>query len=81
MWFECLSQALISLGFSSSKADISFFIFNNKSILILRLIYVDDVIITGNNEKEIQSTINNLSSKFALKDLGNLHYFLGIEVQ
>ena len=80
-WFECLSQALISLGFSSSKADSSLFIFNNKSILILILIYVDDVIITGNNEKEIQSIINNLSSKFALKDLGNLHYFLGIEVQ
>ncbi|KAH9799298.1 reverse transcriptase Ty1/copia-type domain-containing protein [Citrus sinensis] len=79
-WFECLSQALISLGFSSSKADSSLFIFNNKSILILILIYVDDVIITGNNEKEIQSIINNLSSKFALKDLGNLHYFLGIEV-
>ncbi|KAL9408899.1 hypothetical protein AB3S75_047312 [Citrus x aurantiifolia] len=65
----------------SSKADSSLFIFNNKSILILILIYVDDVIITGNNEKEIQSIINNLSSKFALKDLGNLYYFLGIDVQ
>ncbi|KAH9803317.1 reverse transcriptase Ty1/copia-type domain-containing protein [Citrus sinensis] len=73
-------------GFRNSRhpayvSDSSLFIFNNKSILILILIYVDDVIITGNNEKEIQSIINNLSSKFALKDLGNLHYFLGIEVQ
>ena len=39
------------------------------------------MIITRNNEKEMQLIINNLTSKFALKDLGNLNYFLGIEVQ
>ena len=44
------------------------------------LIYVDDIILTGNDDKVIQNLITQLSSEFALKDLGALHYFLGIEV-
>lgn len=45
------------------------------------LIYVDDIILTGNNESTIQDLILKLGTEFALKDLGWLHYFLGIEVQ
>lgn len=42
--------------------------------------YVDDIFITGNNPALIQRIIASLGSKFAIKDLGSLHYFLGIEV-
>ena len=48
--------------------------------MIMLLIYVDDIIVTGNNNAEIEQLISNLSSTFALKDLGNLNFFLGIEV-
>jgi len=41
---------------------------------------VDDIIITGSSTHAIKSLISHLSSRFALKDLGPLHYFLGIEV-
>ncbi|KAH9751634.1 retrovirus-related pol polyprotein from transposon RE2 [Citrus sinensis] len=78
-WFECLSLALLELGFTSCKADPSLFIFHANDILILLLVYVDDVIITGNNPDIIQSIISHLSTRFALKDLGLLSYFLGIE--
>ncbi|XP_060972548.1 uncharacterized mitochondrial protein AtMg00810-like [Cannabis sativa] len=44
------------------------------------LIYVDDIIITGNDSKELMLFITKLNTAFALKDLGELHYFLGIEV-
>lgn len=44
------------------------------------LIYVDDIIVTGNNTVFVFSLLTQLRGKFALKDLGDLHYFLGIEV-
>ena len=44
------------------------------------LIYVDDFIVTGNNEHEINSLVKQLNHEFSIKDLGNLSYFLGIEV-
>ncbi|KAH9801961.1 retrovirus-related pol polyprotein from transposon RE2 [Citrus sinensis] len=80
-WFECLSLALLELGFTSYKADHSLFIFHANDILILLLVYVDDVIITENNPDRIQSIISHLSTWFALKDLGLLSYFLGIEIR
>ncbi|BBH02799.1 transposable element gene, partial [Prunus dulcis] len=50
------------------------------SIIIYVLTYVDDIIITGNNGAAIDNVISTLSLQLALKDLGKLHYFLGIEV-
>ena len=44
------------------------------------LIYVDDIIITGSNSKDVEEVIVKLSKTFALKDLGNLNFFLGIQV-
>jgi len=50
------------------------------SYTIFVLIYVDDIIITGSSEHEVNTLISKLSTCFALKDLGSIHYFLGIEV-
>jgi Reverse transcriptase (RNA-dependent DNA polymerase) len=44
------------------------------------LVYVDDLIIIGNNEIEIELIKRNLKQKFEIKDLGKLKYFLGIEI-
>jgi hypothetical protein len=48
---------------------------------IFLLIYVDDLIVTGNCLTAITHLIECLKQSFALKDLGSLHYFLGIHVQ
>ena len=45
------------------------------------LIYIDDIILTGNNNQVIQQLIDALGCEFAIKDLGQLKYFLGFEVQ
>lgn len=44
------------------------------------MVYVDDIFITGNNSKFIDSFIQALSTKFSLQDLGMIHQFLGVEV-
>lgn len=44
------------------------------------LVYVDDILITGSDSKEIAALVSSLHNTFALKDLGELNYFLGIQV-
>lgn len=43
------------------------------------LVYVDDILVTGNNEGFISDLIKLLSSRFVMKNLGSLSYFLGID--
>lgn len=45
------------------------------------LVYVDDIILIGNNTDFITNLVASLGTEFALKDPGALHYFLGIKVQ
>ena len=45
------------------------------------LIYVDDIIVTASSEEAVAALLHDLKREFALKDLGDLHYFLGIEVK
>ena len=76
-----LTIELLQLGFINSRLDSSLFIFHNTSSIILFMVYVDDVIISGNNFTMIDTLIKSLDTKFALKYLGQLHYFLKNQVQ
>lgn len=78
-WFAKLSTKLQALGFKESKADTSLFVLQEVNYVLYILIYVDDILITGSNTAAIQSIISALQASFAVKDLGSLHYFLGIE--
>ena len=69
------------LGFVASKADTSLFIYNKATIVIFVLIYVDDIIVASSSKNATNALLHDLSSEFALKDLGDLHFFLGIEVK
>ena len=52
-----------------------------KSQVVFLIIYVDDILVIGNNNKLIKQLVQRLNGTFGLKDLGSLHYFLGIEVK
>jgi hypothetical protein len=79
-WYSRLSSKLISLGFSPSKADSSLFFYNKGNTIIFVLVYVDDIIVASSTEAATATLLKDLEEEFALKDLGDLHYFLGIEV-
>ncbi|KAH9769131.1 retrovirus-related pol polyprotein from transposon RE1 [Citrus sinensis] len=80
-WFDKLKGCLVAnWGFQNSRADTSLFFKGKQDSMILVLIYVDDILITGPNSDELEKFISNFSKVFALKDLGRLSYFLGIEV-
>ncbi|KAJ9558897.1 hypothetical protein OSB04_013511 [Centaurea solstitialis] len=79
-WFQRLSTFLCKIGFTCSRADTSLFIFTRGSAVLYLLVYVDDIILTGNQPSLIQQFISRLHQEFAIKDLGKLGYFLGLEV-
>lgn len=64
----------------TSKTDTSLFIYRANGIVLYFSVYVDDLLVTGNNTIAIKSLVKALSTEFDLKDLGDLQFFLGIEV-
>ena len=54
--------------------------FYNGSNIAYCLVYVDDLILTGNNSVFVANIIDQLGQTFSIKDLGPLHFFLGVEV-
>ncbi|KAM0019556.1 putative RNA-directed DNA polymerase [Helianthus debilis subsp. tardiflorus] len=79
-WNEKLTQVLVTMGFVRSVCDHSMFTLSKGSVFVVLLVYVDDIIVTGNSESEVLNVKQVLSVNFQIKDLGILKYFLGIEV-
>ena len=79
-WYTALKNVILQLGFYSSKADSSLFIYSQGSNLCYFLVYVNDLVITGNNSILMANIIKQLGDMFSLKDMGSLHFFFGIEV-
>jgi histone deacetylase 1/2 len=79
-WYSRLSSKLHDLGFIPSKADTSLFLYQKSGITMFVLIYVDDIIVTSSSPRAIPALLQDLNKDFAIKDLGDLHFFLGMEV-
>jgi hypothetical protein len=79
-WYSTLRGAILEFGFMNSRADSSLFIYKTTSVTCYFLVYVDDLVITGNDPIFVSSIIDQLSNQFSVKDMGQLHFFLGMEV-
>ncbi|PRQ44810.1 putative RNA-directed DNA polymerase [Rosa chinensis] len=79
-WFGRFSQAMRRFGYKQSNSDHTLFLKRCEGKLTALIIYVDDMIITGDNSEEVERLKDLLASEFEMKDLGSLKYFLGIEV-
>uniref|UniRef100_A0A8R7V3W8 Reverse transcriptase Ty1/copia-type domain-containing protein n=1 Tax=Triticum urartu TaxID=4572 RepID=A0A8R7V3W8_TRIUA len=79
-WYSRLSTKLQQLEFTPSKADTSLFFYSKGNVTIFVLVYVDDIIVASSSPDATTCLLKDLKMGFALKDLGDLHYFLGIEV-
>ena len=79
-WFDKPEECLILLGFWKFQVLHIIIFRRTKSDIIIILIYVDDIIITESSNKDVEEVVMKLSKTFALKDLGNLNFFLRIQV-
>ena len=68
------------MNYKQSNADHTLFYKRDGDKLTVLIVYVDDIIITGNHKDEIKKLKKQLAQEFEVKDLGLLRYFLGIEV-
>ena len=79
-WFQKFLSSINQIGFKQSQADHSLFTKVCGDSFTAILLYVDDMIVTGNNQKAIDDVKRFIGSCFKVKNLGPLKYFLGVEV-
>jgi len=79
-WFAKLSYHFKTCGFSQSAYDHSLFTKIFKTNITILLVYVDDIILAGNHLPNIEQIMQSLDDTFKVKNLGNLKYFLGLEI-
>jgi hypothetical protein len=80
-WYEKLTDNLLKLNFKHFNLDDATLFVNKvgKNVVYL-VVYVDDMLITCNNENYIASIKKKFKKGFEMKDLGHLHYYLSIEI-
>ena len=78
-WYGRIDSFLSSLGFTKSKSESNLYYKVEDGKLVMVLLYVDDLFVTG-MDGLIADTKRKLVAEFEMKDLGMMHYFLGMEV-
>jgi hypothetical protein len=80
-WFARFSSVVITAGFTPSDHDPTLFVHTSSRGRTLILLYVDDMLITGDDPEYIAFVKAHLCDQFMMSDLAPLSYFLGIEVE
>lgn len=80
-WNSRFSKFLKLMGFVTSKADSSLFIFRKGRDCAYLLLYVDDILLTASSNILLQRILTKLKTEFPMTDLGKLRHFLGIKAE
>nr|ABA94321.1 retrotransposon protein, putative, unclassified [Oryza sativa Japonica Group] len=79
-WFDRFRHAVCDMGYSQCNGDHTIFYKHRGTHITILAVYVDDIVITGDDVEEIRCLKERLGKAFEVKDLGPLRYFLGIEI-
>ena len=79
-WYETMDKHLTKLGFVRSQSEATLYVKTNDVQPLIIFLYVDDMVVTGNQPKLIQSFKDEMNKVFEMTDLGVMKYFLGMEV-
>jgi len=80
-WYERLSNFLLSKGYAIGAVDKTFFIRKHTSDVILVQVYVDDIIFRSNNNSMYEEFVVAMQGEFEMSMIGELTYFLGLQVK
>ncbi|MCO5569919.1 hypothetical protein L7F22_023633 [Adiantum nelumboides] len=78
-WYEKADTHLVKRGFCNSPTESTLYIKHEGDVLLIVVLYVDDLLITRPNERHIAEFKADLNATFKMKDLGLLHHYLGIQ--
>ena len=80
-WFDRFVKVIKNQGYQQRHSDhIMFFKQSNDGRMTILIVYVDDIVLIGDNTGEVERLKNVLATEFEVKDLGQMQYFLGMEV-
>ena len=79
-WFAKFNSTIFRLGYTTSPCNSTLFLCRTDKGTILLLLYMDDMIIVGDDLSGIQELEDFLNRQFEMKDLGHHSYFLGLEI-
>ncbi|CAM8947906.1 unnamed protein product [Rhodiola kirilowii] len=80
-WYECLTKFLINHGYVRGGVDKMLFVKHTKSDFIITQIYVDDIVFGSSNQKMVDKFVEQMQSKFKMSMVGEMCYFLGLQVK
>ena len=79
-WYETFNESIKNLSFVAVDADQCLYVYVCGKVNVYILLYVDNIIMAGNDEIKIDEIKTSLMNKFKIKDLGELRSFLGIKI-
>jgi len=79
-WNIKFHQAILKDGFTMMEEDHCVYLKRSNNSFIILSLYVDDILIAGNNKEMIDTTKKWLSSNFEMKDMGKASYVLGVKI-
>ncbi|KAM1012004.1 hypothetical protein ACFX2C_047285 [Malus domestica] len=79
-WFGRFTKSMRAFSYKQSNSDHTLFLKRLNEKLTALIVFVDDMVVIGNDPEERSALQRYLSTEFEIKDLGSLKYFLGIEV-
>jgi histone deacetylase 1/2 len=79
-WFDRFAAFIRTLGFAAARLDPSLFVLASPAGTSFLLLYVDDIVLTASSSSLLRQLQDRMAGEFSMKDLGELHYFLGISV-
>ena len=79
-WFERFGKVIKHYGCTQSQVDHTmFYKHSNEGKVAILIVYIDDIVLTGDDCNELEKLKGKLAEEFEIKDLGALKYFLGME--
>ena len=79
-WYIKFHNAIISFGFQMIEEDHCVYLKRSKKSFVILSLYVNDVLIAGNDMSLINAARDWLSSNFDMKDMGEVNYILGVRI-
>ncbi|KAG3127846.1 hypothetical protein PC128_g27044 [Phytophthora cactorum] len=81
MWNQTIDDFMLKLGSKKCESDHCVYIKRNDQEMIFVVLYVDDLILASSSDELLESTKRALSKRFEMTELGELEYFLGMEIK